>query len=654
MALINLLNITKKFDIKLILDKVSVHINEGDRISVIGKNGAGKSTLMKIVAKQLEPDDGDMFFSNNLQISILDQNPDFPENITVRKAIEFSLTEIRRVRKRYDEVSELLTNDFDNQELLNEHAKLTTYLDHHSAWDLDNQIERILVEFALKSMENRSVESLSGGEQRRVALAGLLLQKPDVLLLDEPTNHLDVYMVEFLENLLLKNKFTLLFISHDRYFIDRIATRSIEVEDGKIREFKGGYADYLSQKNMLLANLQKQHETLLKILKHEEEWYSRGVRARLKRNEGRKERLMDLREQSKKNPSLIRKMHIELEREQKNFTKTKSENRQRMLFEIHDISKKLGDKIIIKDFNYRILQKDRIAIVGRNGTGKSTLLQMFLDRMKVDSGKIKRGEFKIGYFDQQKEMLKDDKNLIQTFCPDGGDRVNVRGSNMHVYGYLKQFLFPKEYLDKPVGVLSGGEKSRVALALLFTQDIDCLILDEPTNDLDIATINILEEQLVSFKGAIILVSHDRYFVDKIAEKLLILKGRGEFEESYSNYSEYLEIEKELHELDLLEAEVSTSSETTEAQEKPKVQEIKKQQKQQKLSYKEKQILETYPKKIEKLEDKIEELNNCLADPKCYQEHGISKVAEDLEKLNSEYDEILNIYLEVEEKNEELS
>ncbi|MCK4874684.1 MAG: ABC-F family ATP-binding cassette domain-containing protein, partial [Sulfurimonas sp.] len=369
---------------------------------------------------------------------------------------------------------------------------------------------------------------------------------------DEPTNHLDVYMVEFLEELILKEKFTLVFISHDRYFIDRIATKSIEVDDCALREYSGGYSNYLTQKAEYIRTLEKQHDNLLGVLKRENEWYARGVRARLKRNEGRKERLMTLRADAKNNPAKIKKMSIELQREAKHFNRDKSINKQKMLFEVEDLGLTLGNKELLKNFTTRILQKDVIAIVGPNGSGKSTLLRALLGRLEPTHGKIKQGDFKIGYFDQHREMLDDDKNLIETFCPHGGDRVSVRGKDLHVYGYLKNFLFPREFLEKKVGVLSGGEKNRIALALLFTKDVDILILDEPTNDLDIPTINILEEQLTNFPGAVIIVSHDRYFIDKIAKKLFIFKSDKHIEESYQNYSEYLELERELKELDTME------------------------------------------------------------------------------------------------------
>ncbi len=646
MALIDLQKISKHYSAQKILTDVNFHIDEGERIVIIGKNGSGKSTLMKIVNGTLTPDAGHRITQNDLEVKMLDQRPNFEEGHNVRQAVESGLGELNAAKERYNELSIALSNDFDNKPLLDEHEKLSRYIEHHNAWNLDDKIERIIQSFDLKRYEDKPISLLSGGEQRRVALASLLLQKPDILLLDEPTNHLDVYMVEFLEELILKEKFTLVFISHDRYFIDRIATKSIEVDDCALQEYSGGYSDYLMQKAEYIRTLQKQHDNLLGLLKRENEWLARGVRARLKRNEGRKERLMNLREDAKTNPARIRKMSVELQREAKNFNRDKSINKQKMLFEVENLGLTLGDKELLKEFTTRILQKDVIAIVGPNGSGKSTLLKALLGRLEPTTGVIKRGEFKVGYFDQHREMLDNDKNLIETFCPHGGDRVSVRGSDLHVYGYLKNFLFPREFLEKKVGILSGGEKNRVALALLFTKDVDILILDEPTNDLDIPTINILEEQLTNFSGAVIIVSHDRYFVDKIAKKLFIFKNNKTIEESYQQYSEYLELEKELKEL----SEMQILSES-----KPKEKETRKEKtKTIKLTFKEKMALENLPDEIEKLEEQIELKNECLTNPKCYEEVGISALAKELADIEEEYELKVEELLTIQEKEEEIN
>ena len=642
MALIDLQNISKQYDIKVILKDANFTLQAGQRVAVIGQNGQGKSTLFKIIMKAVEPDSGEMAIDRSIKIEMLDQQPKFEANLSVRNAIENQLVELKVAKNEYEKITNQLSTDYENEELLRKQSELATFIDFHNAWDLENTIERVLIEFALKEYEHKDVNLLSGGEQRRVSLAGLILKKPDVLLLDEPTNHLDVYMVEFLEELLLKNNFTLLFISHDRYFIDNIATNVIEVDGGELRKFNGGYSSYLEQKSQILSNLQKEHENLLRLVKQEAHWMQHGVTARRKRNERRKSEYFDLKQKAKSNPAYIKKMSIELQREQKSFnSEEKQQNKKRMLYELDNIYKSLGEKELIKDFTARILQKDTIAIVGPNGSGKSTLLKIFMEKMQIDKGSFKKGDFQIGYFDQQRDMLDDEKTIMEIFCPNGGDRVVLDdGRNLHVFGYLKNFLFPKEYLDKKVGALSGGEKNRVALALLFTKRVDCMILDEPTNDLDIPTINILEEYLQNFQGALIFVSHDRYFVDKIAKKLYVFTGNGHIMESFQPYSEYLEIEKELKELDNLESDIEKEKNN------PKIENLPK--KQVKLSYKDQREYDSLPKELEKIEEKIEEINGCLADPKCYEKIGIIVLSKELEETKAIYEEKVERFLTLEE------
>ncbi|MGJ0360475.1 ribosomal protection-like ABC-F family protein [Aliarcobacter cryaerophilus] len=642
MALIDLQNISKQYDIKVILKDANFTLQAGQRVAVIGQNGQGKSTLFKIIMKAVEPDSGEIAIDRSIKIEMLDQQPKFKANLSVRDAIENQLVELKSAKLEYEKITNELMTNYEDENLLRRQSDLASFIDFHNAWDLDNMIERVLIEFQLKQYEHKDVNLLSGGEQRRVSLAGLILKKPDVLLLDEPTNHLDVYMVEFLEELLLKNNFTLLFISHDRYFIDNIATNVVEVEGGELRRFNGGYSSYLEQKAQILSNLQKEHENLLRLVKQEAHWMQHGVTARRKRNERRKSEYFDLKQKAKSNPAYIKKMSIELQREQKSFnSEEKQQNKKKMLYELDNIYKSLGEKDLIKDFTARILQKDTIAIVGPNGSGKSTLLKIFMEKMKIDKGSFKKGDFQIGYFDQQRDMLDDDKTIMEIFCPNGGDRVVLDdGRNMHVFGYLKNFLFPKEYLDKKVGVLSGGEKNRVALALLFTKRVDCMILDEPTNDLDIPTINILEEYLQNFQGALIFVSHDRYFVDKIAKKLFVFTGNGHIMESFQPYSEYLQIEKELKDLDNLEVELE--------KEKTSVKVVNEPKKQTKLSYKDQREYDSLPNELEELENKIAELNSCLADPKCYEKIGIVTLSKELEEKKAIYEEKVERFLTLEE------
>ena len=642
MALIDLIDVSKKFGANEILNSVSLSVNENEKIAIIGKNGSGKSTLMKIISGEVAADSGRRIVQSLISVEMLAQNPNFNATFSVRDALNNELKEIFDAISEYEKSGVLLANDPENKEILKEQERLLKFIEAKDGWNIEHKIERILQEFKLKEYENRPICSLSGGEIRRVALGALILKKPDVLLLDEPTNHLDVYMVKFLEDMLKSSNQSIVFISHDRYFIDALATRCVEVEDASLKNFEGGYANYLTKKEEILASLAKSHETLLKQLKAEEEWLRRGVKARLKRNEGRKERVLAMREEAKKNPGVIRRVRLELERASKNFNQTQSQNRKKMLFEFKNLSKSIDGKVLFEKFDARILQGERIAIVGRNGSGKSTLLKILLGLEKQSSGEIKRGEVSIGYFDQARNVLDDEKSLIETFCPNGGDHVLVRGRNMHVYGYLKNFLFPKEFLDKKIGVLSGGEKNRVALAMLFTKTYDVLVLDEPTNDLDIATINILEDYLQSFEGAILLVSHDRYFVDKMANKLWAFEGT-KINVLHEEYSVYLELEDEMKELDKFEKELANSQ--NEAKQKSKSG--------AKLSYKQTQILNTYPDKISALEARVAELNEGLSDPKIYQEVGLTKLYEELEKAKAELESLENEYFEVLEIAEEL-
>lgn len=636
MALIDLIEVSKKFGDKIILNETNFNVNEKERIAIIGKNGGGKSTLMKILRGECEIDSGRVIRQNSISIEMLAQSPKFNDNLSVKDALNYELKEIFDARDEYEKVLAQISNEHDNPELLHRQDELVKFIESKDGWNIENKIERILDSFGLREYENRLVNSLSGGEIRRVALGALILKKPDVLLLDEPTNHLDVYMVRFLEELLLASNQTIVFISHDRYFIDRLATRSVEIEDGALRSFDGGYANYLTKKEEILRSLAKSHETLIKNLKSEEEWLRRGVKARLKRNEGRKQRILAMREEAKKNPGLIRRVKLELERASKSFNGGGlNQNRKKMLFECKNLSKTIDNKVLFSDFNARVLQGERIGIVGRNGSGKSTMLKILLGELEADSGVINRGEIKIGYFDQSRKSISDDKSLIELFCPNGGDHIMVRGRNYHVYGYLKNFLFPKEFLDKPVGVLSGGEKNRLALALLFTKEYDCLILDEPTNDLDIATINILEEYLLSFEGAILIVSHDRYFIDKITNKLWAYEN-GKIEQIYMEYSEYLDIEEELSQLSDIESELGQSIETKEKQKTSKV----------KLTYKQNQILQNHPALIEALESRISELNHALSTPEIYQKIGLQTLFEELEEKKGELNSLESEYFEV--------
>lgn len=661
MNLLSLQDIHKQYDNKVILKQANLNISQYERIAIVGQNGSGKSSLLQIIAGGLEIDSGERISVKNLKILFLEQKPIFKANASVYDVLVESMSELREAHNALQEINKKLSmqdlnpqnfalQDSAYKELLNEYARLSAFLDDNNGWDLQARAKEILEHFGLESFRDRLANSLSGGEQKRIALASILLQPCDILLLDEPTNHLDTEMVAFLEDFILKSRFTLVFISHDRYFIDRVATRIVEIYSADLTSFDGGYLDYLAKKEEMLRHLSQAHQKLLKILKSEEQWLRQGVKARLKRNEGRKNRIYAMREEAKHNPSVIRKMRLELEREQKSFNKTEGVNNQKCLFEIEHLYKSIGDKILIKDLNLRILRNDKIAVVGKNGSGKSSFLKILLAQERADSGVIKVGDIRIGYFDQHTALLEDDKDLLETFCPNGGEHIEVRGKHLHVYGYLKNFLFPKEFLTQKIGSLSGGEKNRVALALLFTKEVDVFILDEPTNDLDIQTINIVEEYLLSLNCAVVFVSHDRYFVDKLAQKLLVFEGEGRVVQTHTLYSEYLEMNESLRELDRLESLSVDSKPKTQSQQL----ESAPTKKAQKLSYNEQRTLQILPQEIEVLESRQKALQVALSNPQTYQQQGVSALATELAEVEKELDSKITQYLELEQKNSDLA
>jgi len=637
MGMIDLIEVSKKYGAKEILKKVSFSIKAKDRISIIGQNGCGKSTLIKIITKEIESDEGRVVRTGNVTTQFINQNPIFP-NQKVWEYMQDSITEIKELIDEYSSVSLLINENPEDEKLIAKSFEIANSLDFCNGWNIDNQVESIINNFELSHLKTRLISSLSGGEQKRVALASMMLKQSDIMFLDEPTNHLDVYMVSFLENYLKKTNKTIVFISHDRYFIDELATKIFEIENANIRVYDGGYKIYLHKKSLFIEEKTKENSNLLKLLRDEEQWLRQGVRARRKRDEGRKKRLLDLRDTTKTNSSQIKAMSSALKKEQIKAPQVIKQSKRKVLFDIKNLRLFAGDNLLIDGFDGRILQKDKIAIVGKNGCGKSTFIKALLSKVPFE-GRIKVGEFNIGYFDQNRDMIDDEKNLLETFCPMGGDMINVHGKNIHVYGYLKSFLFPKELLQRKIKSLSGGEKNRVVLALLFSKQTDCLILDEPTNDLDIATINILEEYLLAYKGSVILVSHDRYFVDKIASKLLVIENK-KIQESYLSYSSYLYLESSIKELDDL------------AKSQPKVNENIKKEKpksiKRSLSFNEKQEYNKLEKEIKEIEKEIESLNDTLSEPELYQEVGIQKLSKELGLKNKDYEKKVDRFLELEE------
>ena len=645
MALLSLNEISKQYDTKVLLNNTHFSIDTNEKIAIIGKNGCGKSTLLQIIEGKIAQDSGQRIVRNDIEILSLPQHITFNPNHSVTEVLENSLYNLKQSHKRLQELMQHA--DFSsNKALSTEYNILHSYIDRHDGWDLDLKVRTIMQSFGLESFANRLAISLSGGEQKRIMLASILIKSADIIILDEPTNHLDVSMVAFLEDYLKSMQASVIFISHDRYFIDNVATRIVELDCAKLTNFNGGYLAYLKTKAQMLASLMKENETLKKILKTEEQWLQRGVQARRKRNEGRKERLMELRQKVKSMPSLARSITQTLEKTLQELPKDSIKNTRKMLFELRDFTLYIHDKPLITNLNLRIMQQEKLAIVGKNGSGKSTLLACLLHENPLTlktmgihfDGEILRGDIKIGYFDQHKKMLDPKKTLIETFCPNGGDRVSVRGKNIHVYGYLKSFLFPQEDLDKKIGVLSGGEQSRVALALLFAKQYDCLILDEPTNDLDIATMNILEDYLMQSESAIIFVSHDRYFTDKIAQRLLVLQ-EANYMITHAKYSEFLDTQNELQEIKDMQETIKKDmlNKDSKLEFKNNTKDMQSTQKVKKLSYKDQLEYDSLEEDIQNLEACIKELERKLSTPSEYEKYGIQTLSKELEEAKKALD-----------------
>lgn len=645
MALLSLNEISKQYDTKVLLNSTHFSIDTNEKIAIIGKNGCGKSTLLQIIEGKIAQDSGQRIVRNDIEILSLPQHITFNPHHSVTEVLENSLYNLKQSHKRLQEL--MRHADFSSNKVLStEYNMLHSYIDRHDGWDLDLKVRTIMQSFGLESFANRLAISLSGGEQKRIMLASILIKSADIIILDEPTNHLDVSMVAFLEDYLKSIQASVIFISHDRYFIDNVATRIVELDCAKLTNFNGGYLTYLKTKAQMLASLMKENETLKKILKTEEQWLQRGVQARRKRNEGRKERLIELRKKVKSMPSLARNITQTLEKTLQELPKDSIKNTRKMLFELRDFTLYIHDKPLITNLNLRIMQQEKLAIVGKNGSGKSTLLACLLHEnplilktmgIRFD-GEILRGYIKIGYFDQHKKMLDPKKTLIETFCPNGGDRVSVRGKNIHVYGYLKSFLFPQEDLEKKIGVLSGGEQSRVALALLFAKQYDCLILDEPTNDLDIATMNILEDYLMQSESAIIFVSHDRYFTDKIAQRLLVLQEEN-YMITHAKYSEFLDTQNELQEIKNIQETIQKDmlNKDSKLELKNNAKDIQSTQKVKKLSYKDQLEYDSLEEDIQNLEDCIKELERKLSTPSEYEKYGIQTLSKELEEAKKALD-----------------
>lgn len=599
-----------------LLDKASFQLDSDEKIGLIGRNGAGKSSFLKILAGVQKADDGQLIVQNGLKTVYVPQESFFAPQATVFDVVADGLGSLRDILRRYHHVSQQLENG-ENAALLKELHELQTELETQNGWQFDAAIKQTISEIGLP--ENETIANLSGGQKKRLALAQAWVQKPDVLLLDEPTNHLDIDAILWLENLLQQFSGSIVVITHDRRFLDNIANRIVELDRGILRSYPGSFSKYSEKKAEELA-VEAEHNRLFdKFHAQEEAWIRKGIEARRTRNEGRVKRLEELRKQRA----------ARRERQgQVNFKLDAGEKSGKIIAELEHASFQYGDKIIMDKFSTVIQRGDKIGLIGPNGIGKTTFLKLILGELQPTYGRIRLGsKQEVAYFDQFRSALNENDTVFYTLGQ-GNDYVEVGGKKKHVMSYLEDFLFHPARAQSPVSSLSGGERNRLLLAKLFTRPANILVLDEPTNDLDIDTQELLEELLRDYQGTVFLVSHDRMFLDNVITQSIVFEGEGRLKEYIGGYEDYLDAKK--REQSLQTASEQKSAEPAAEKSKPKANRTVK------LSYKEQRELEALPEEIAALEAEQAEINTRLSDPEVFKDYeqagALQTRAEEIEML----------------------
>ncbi|EFO36421.1 ABC transporter, ATP-binding protein uup [Vibrio parahaemolyticus Peru-466] len=576
-------------------------MQENERVCLVGRNGAGKSTLMKVLAGDILLDDGKIQITQDVVVSRLEQDPPRNQEGTVYEYVSGGLAEIGEQLKIYHDLLDLVAQD-PSEKNINRLAKTQEQLDHSNAWRFDDRVKNVLS--ALKLSPDTLLRDLSGGWQRKAALARALVCDPDVLLLDEPTNHLDVTTIEWLENFLKDFKGSIIFISHDRAFIKSMATRIVDLDRGQLSSFPGDYDNYLLEKEEMLRVEEMQNAEFDKKLAQEEVWIRQGIKARRTRNEGRVRALKKLREERRDRREVQGKVNLNIDDASRSG---------KIVFEAENVSFAYDGKQIVDNFSFNIMRGDRIALIGPNGCGKSTVLKLLLGQLEAQSGRLHCGtKLEVAYFDQYREILDPEKTVIDNLA-DGKQEVMVGGRQRHALSYLQDFLFAPKRARTPVKALSGGEKNRLLLARILLKPNNLLILDEPTNDLDIETLELLEEMLANYQGTLLLVSHDREFVDNTVTTSWIFEGDGVIEEFVGGYHDAKQQRDQA-----LAVRFSTEKPAKKekvVEETPKTTQPKNNSK--KLSYKLQRELEALPAKLEQLESDIETLQEQVNDPEFF-------------------------------------
>lgn len=647
MVLVRLKGVCLAFGDHVLLDKVDLDINSGERVCVLGRNGEGKSTLLKILNKQIKPDEGLVQHGDTLKVAALQQELPVTDPQTVYEVVASGLGDLGTTIAEYHE--EILKGEHVDLVKL---ERLQHVIEANDGWLWQQKVDSILDRLDLPG--NASFDSMSGGWQRRVMLAQALVSEPDLLILDEPTNHMDIATIRWLEEQLVQFKGTLLFISHDRAFVQALSTRIIELDRGSIYSWKGTYQGFLEHQEQRLAAEETQNALFDKRLAEEEVWIRQGVKARRTRNEGRVERLKEMRNQRSQRRE--RQGNVSL-------AMNSADSSGKMVFELNDVSfgfdlaaakgEEAQRKEIVRNFTTVVMRGDRIGLVGPNGAGKSTVMKLLLEQIKPEAGTISVGtKLDVAYFDQSRSLLDLEKSVAEN-VGDGKDEVEVGGRSRHILGYLQDFLFEPARARTPVKSLSGGERNRVLLAKLFLKPCNLLIMDEPTNDLDVETLELLEEKLVEYDATLLLVSHDRAFLDNVVTQLWVFDGQGNIDEQVGGYSEWEVRDKETKAQ--FDAAVNSGAKKAKAPSQTKSKKVEpvvvdNKSLAKKLSYKLQRELDELPKKIESLESKQSLLAEETGSADFYQKDNdyVTAKLDELQALEQELESLEERWLELEE------
>ena len=584
MNLLSVEGISKAYGERIIFEPLSFGMSKGQKIALIAKNGSGKTTILKIIAQQDTPDQGLVNFRKGIQVSYLSQDPVLDPNKTVEEIILASGNQTLEVIATYEKALQ-------NTEDTESYQKAFEAMDQHQAWDFETQYKQLLSKLKLDDLTLKAA-ALSGGQKKRLALCSALLEKPDLLILDEPTNHLDLEMIEWLEAYFIKEKLTLLMVTHDRYFLERVCNEIIELDQGVLFGYKGSYSYFLEKRAARMEQLDTEAHKTKRHFTKELEWMRRQPKARTTKSKSRIDDFNTI----KAKAQIRRNEHkVQLE--------INMERLGSKMIEMHRVNKAFGNKVILRGFDYNFQRNDRIGIIGNNGTGKSTFLKLLTDTIKPDSGKIIRGEtLKFGYYTQEGIETKSSQKVIEVIHEFGEFIPLKKGRKISAQQLLERFLFDRKKQYDYVEKLSGGERKRLYLCTVIIQNPNFLILDEPTNDLDIVTLNVLENFLLDFSGCLIVVSHDRYFMDKIVDHLFVFRGEGKIEDFPGNYSDFRAYE-------------GLENTAVSSRKKPKTEwkNTADDSNENKPSYKDQRILKKLEKKIASLESKKEKLQNQFTD-----------------------------------------